>query len=1031
MAKFEKTINTLTEWISKCVGDPTLELETKFGTLSADRQLKSFVNAATFYRILNVYQGYKWPETTTDTVDTVVYLPNRVNARLTFKSMDDLARFIGSNYTSPDPQSCVIKTLQDTNEDLEYNVKYSLAKETGLEWSSVDAKPSGIQSIRHKKRTTLEYKFVKYDFTIVNTYKYDFRKQSFDYTGIFHEMELEFIGKKVKPDTLIKDLVASYFKYVQTVQQYVQDSKYLMSNTEHHEVKLQIIKQSHNGTMVLGPQPDTLQVNHLTKVMSKMYAVTPKMDGERRMMFINDKGYIYLIDRNQKITKHAKAKPNDTIYNTILDGEYLKKSPQEYHAFDVIIHNGKDLRENIEYGLMERLNILKVVLENLRTNAEDIMVFPKKHYTSEKMMYLDSIGNSNLPEGVDGLIFTPIHEPLPAKIRWPSMFKWKPAHLQTVDLQIINSKGHVTDVGNQLVPFEPAGSTVFDISLEGLVVECVFDTKTKTFIPMKPRYDKQKPNFKMVGFDVWNAIQNPITHTDFKGNHFSDLRAFHNRIKQEVLKEHCVTGPITMLDLCCGRGSDFHKYKHNVNVKQVIGIDKSSESIDSAKQRHPDGTFQVGDLMDPEVWTTLPKVDMIVCHFAVHYFCESYDKISELCYNVSQHLKENGVLIMTYLDSDTVLKYLYDIKANRRLATHNGSTFNIKFGGDYNNDFESVHRWGVPIEVQMVGDPTNYLTQKSREYLVYSDLLCDVMESHNMCFDYSKAFSELYDQAYDKLNDDEREYSFMNRLIVFKKVESKIGRIENFIKDNKLDNIFDIPRKALGPLRTRLITVDQLVNVLSTHFGVSISIPSELSVQDKLSKISSSLNIMTMILDATKDVLDLYMHSPVDSISNGLIVLLGKNDSVQLMSTVTSGIMFPSHILIEMASEEGPPGDTSWSPKDEVPSAPPPTRLSTPSPTPSPTPSTAPIPTPATSSTKVPKQDTSSQAMGPEKASSNQTQPEAEDSFMGRPIASGTRQERWSLEEVKTLTKSNNWKVPSNFRRKEEIIVYLKQHYVK
>lgn len=1061
MSKFDATINLLSGWIEKCTADSTLELEAKFcgtgstGIGSGDAkptQLKSYVNAATFYRVLNGYSNFKWQETKSDTVDAVVYLPNRVNARLTFPTLDEFVKFASSGMVQPAPLKCLIKTIKQSNEDLEYNVKYSLAKETPIEWNSIDAKPSGVQSIRHKNRTTFDYKFVKYDFTVVHTYKYDFRKQTCEFTGLFHEIELEFVGGRVKPGTFTKDLVNSYFKYIQTIQQFIQDSKYLISNSEASLVKSQISQISQNGLMMLGPQPDTLQQNHLTKVMSKMYAVSPKLDGERRLLFVNDKGYIYLIDRNHKITKHAKAKPSNVVLGCVLDGEFLKKSPPEFHVFDILAHGGTDLRENIKFGLLERLEIMHKVLENLRTSSEDLMIFPKKHYTSDKMMYLESLSEGGLPNGVDGLIFTPVHEPLPLRIRWQSLFKWKPPQFQTIDFQICNGKACVSDVGNQLIPFEPAAGSHFDDpSLEGCVVECIYDQEKSKWIVSKLRYDKQKPNFKMVGVDVWNAIQNPVTLSDFKGNHFSDLRAFHNRIKHDVLKEFTADSEsvdtLNILDLCCGRGSDFHKYKHT-GIQKVIGVDKHVESINEARLRHPHSVFIAGDLRDPKVWASLPCVDIIVCHFAIHYFFESYEIFDDFCYNLSQHLKDNGVLILSYLDGDTVLKYLFDIHSQRRKETHNGSTFNISFTSDLESyNFSQLHKFGVPVDVQMVGEKTNYLSQKSNEYLVYSDILCDVMEKHNLCFDYSKPFSDLYDQSFDKLNDDEQEYSFMNRLIVFKKVESKIGRFENFISDNKLDTIFDIPRKAFGTLNTRLMTIDQLTNVLSKALKTPVTaLGPTVSIQNKLSHLSSQLNLIIMILDASNDVLDIYMHQPVEPRDLGIIVFLGSKDSVQLVSTVPNGIFFPCNVLINMAASEDEAA--GWSPQDELnvkfkdilsfskPIEPieiePVVVGSVTGSVVAPIVGSVVAILPLVSAVEIDTEgeiEPSAEAKGEGEGEGEAK--DGDDFFLGRPIASGSRSERWSLEDVKELSKKKGWKIPSIYRRKEEMITYIKQHYLK
>ena len=53
------------------------------------------------------------------------------------------------------------------------------------------------------------------------------------------------------------------------------------------------------------------------------YTVTEKADGIRKLLFVNEKGRIYLIDVNMKIQFTGVVSKNKEFVNTILDGEHV------------------------------------------------------------------------------------------------------------------------------------------------------------------------------------------------------------------------------------------------------------------------------------------------------------------------------------------------------------------------------------------------------------------------------------------------------------------------------------------------------------------------------------------------------------------------------------------------------------------------------------------------------------------------------------------------------------------------------------
>ena len=109
----------------------------------------------------------------------------------------------------------------------------------------------------------------------------------------------------------------------------------------------------------IGPNSVTLLLKHLIdsedmKIpnIKKNYTVTDKADGERKMLFINDEGFIYLIDTNMNIIFTGSKTTNSDRFMSLMDGEHIKfdknnKAINLYAAFDLYFINKKNVYVNI------------------------------------------------------------------------------------------------------------------------------------------------------------------------------------------------------------------------------------------------------------------------------------------------------------------------------------------------------------------------------------------------------------------------------------------------------------------------------------------------------------------------------------------------------------------------------------------------------------------------------------------------------------------------------------------------------------
>ena len=278
----------------------------------------------------------------------------------------------------------------------------------------------------------------------------------------------------------------------------------------------------------------------------------------------------------------------------------------------------------------------------------------------------------------DGLIFTPASlvvgsTKLSQKVTlggtWEHVFKWKPPSQNTIDFQVVASQPKIKRVDDEtgkmymefnlfvgsvvctpkdfiensfsktnrnykpkLFDFAPTVKIYLDDSInlprcinfdniyDGMIVEMAYDISTKSWIPLRARYDKYEQYVKTKeitansyqnALSVWRTIQNPISKdiltkpgeikklniTEIQPNeeqkYYSRIYSrdksatlpmltFHNYwIKNRMLLTP-VRGkradPASLLDLGCGKGGDLNKWIDN-NYTTVVGIDISQDNI--------------------------------------------------------------------------------------------------------------------------------------------------------------------------------------------------------------------------------------------------------------------------------------------------------------------------------------------------------------------------------------------------------------------------------------------------------------------
>ena len=229
------------------------------------------------------------------------------------------------------------------------------------------------------------------------------------------------------------------------------------------------------------------------------------------------------------------------------------------------------------------------------------------------------------------------------------------------------------------------------------------------------------------------------------------MRKYHNYIKNAYLQKY-VTKPSVLLDLASGKGGDLHKWMRNRNVIAVDGYDIDKISVQEAKNRYSKiktskpVTFSVLDL-SKNILQCGGRYDVITSHFAFHYFLKSAQTLNTILSTIDNCSRPGTVLMLTILDGNLL----------KNIDTRNYRIKIIKAGNS--------RQYGRKVEI-FIKD--SVLNEPTIEYIVSPAFIVQKFAEIDFHLVESKLFSELPYTRFG-LSKEERDYSFLNRIYVFKK----------------------------------------------------------------------------------------------------------------------------------------------------------------------------------------------------------------------------------------------------------------------
>ena len=290
----------------------------------------------------------------------------RYKKRFSFISSDKLFRFDITLVKNSSVEEIVNEKRKVTKKEVDYKMKTLVIKPKNVEfnewWNSLDN--DTMVSLREDK--------------FIHQYYFKNLKESDTLTNeINYEIELEFIGNKntsfIEGDTIKDKEKYIYEKLCENLKillQSIQQNEFIISNNEKKKVRYSfkdLTNQMRFSDSI--PLAATLERHNMVELpnleykehinIRRDYCVTDKVDGERNLLFIDERGEGYLLNR-QNIIKKIGIRVENYV-NVLIDGEYITKTVdnmniRRFMAFDLYFSNGEDYRERILIRSSDEIN---------------------------------------------------------------------------------------------------------------------------------------------------------------------------------------------------------------------------------------------------------------------------------------------------------------------------------------------------------------------------------------------------------------------------------------------------------------------------------------------------------------------------------------------------------------------------------------------------------------------------------------------------------------------------------------------------
>jgi len=502
------------------------------------------------------------------------------NKRLIINGSDNVKKYwLNGNLEDIDYEFIRKESLEkiDVNE---YSVRFSLAEETELDRANEtieylkNSNKESLKMYRLKNRYEVfsENGLIRIDFTSVKqsdrSYK-SFRDSNTIKANVNHEIEVELLHNDKIEKMSSDDIFKEYMRINYLILSLIQHNKSILNITESNNiiknynslvnVSNKNLKKNKKAAFIAA-NPVTLHVENIDKTSNlqniyNKYAVTLKADGERRLMYVNTDGAMYLFDVNFNVYNLSSKAPKGWE-NTLFECELISDA-KLLLFYDALFSKGVDIRRThlkvkpsertkTNIGRLGHLDKFLTEFKKSGVNGSGLSFEEKKYlfsvmsdgsdiFAKAKELWCDR--KSKVYE-TDGLIFVPIKEHYPLHSgSWYSLFKWKPSELNTIDFLVkivLDENGN--DARNPFI-LEVKGS-------EGEVSQTLQQYKTlQLFVGGKKRNINKNNKFKYSYEPIlFNPVDDDNSDSYNRANIFIDSanRMFTETGKREEIKSNTI-----------------------------------------------------------------------------------------------------------------------------------------------------------------------------------------------------------------------------------------------------------------------------------------------------------------------------------------------------------------------------------------------------------------------------------------------------------------------------------------------------------
>ena len=108
----------------------------------------------------------------------------------------------------------------------------------------------------------------------------------------------------------------------------------------------------------------------------------------------------------------------------------------------------------------------------------------------------------------------------------------------------------------------------------------------------------------------------------------------------EVIATHKRAPGNTLLDVACGTGGHIPYLKDSFEVE---GLDLNEVFLDIARERNPEVTFHLGDMIETDLGR---RFDVVTCLFSAIGYVKTVERMRAAVANMARHVAPGGVLIV-------------------------------------------------------------------------------------------------------------------------------------------------------------------------------------------------------------------------------------------------------------------------------------------------------------------------------------------------------------------------------------------------